>query len=80
MLLQTARHTFFQVPIVKYEQKRNAEYIEFRSQILVGIDIYFANAYFAFGFDPKLVDNRCHGTAARSPGSPGKHENRKGGF
>ena len=72
MLLHAARHALFQVPIVKYKQKRNAEYIKFCGQILIGIDIYLAHSYFTFGFDRKLVDNRCHGTTARSPGSPGK--------
>ncbi len=72
MLLHAARHALFQISIVKNKQERNAEDIEFCRQILVGIDIQFANPYFAFGFDPKLVDNRCHGTTARSPGCPGK--------
>ena len=72
MLLHTARHAFFQVPVVKYKQERNTEYIEFCGQILIGIDIQLSDPYLAFGFDPKLVDNRCHGTTARSPGRPGK--------
>jgi hypothetical protein len=48
MLLQASRHALFQVAIVKNKQKRNTEYVEFRSQILVDIDIQFADPYFAF--------------------------------
>jgi len=48
MLLHAARHALFQIPIVKDKQKRNAEYVKFCSQILIGIDIYFADPYFAF--------------------------------
>ena len=72
MLLHAARHALFQVPIVKYKQERNTEDIEFCGQILIAIDIHLSDPYFAFGFDRKLVDNRCHGTTARSPGCPGK--------
>ena len=39
MLLEPARHTFLKIPIVEYEQKRNAHYIKLGSQILIGIDI-----------------------------------------
>ena len=48
MLLHAARHALFQIPIIKDKQKRNAEYVKFCSQILIGIDIYFADPYFAF--------------------------------
>ena len=72
MLLQPPRHALSEFPIIKYKQKRNAQYTELRRQILIGIDIQFADPYFAFGLDPKLVDDRCHGTAGRSPGCPGK--------
>ncbi len=72
MLLHAARHALFQVSVVKNKQKRDAEDIEFCGQSLIGIDIHLADPYFAFGFDRKLVDNRCHGTTARSPGRPGK--------
>ena len=78
MLLHPPRQALFQDAIVKNQQKWNAEDIIFCGQVLVGIDIHFADPYFAFGFDPKLVDNRCHGTTARSPGGPGKNKYRQG--
>ena len=72
MLLQPPRHAFSQFPIIEYKQKRHAENTELRRQILIGIDIQLADSYLAFGFDPKLVDDRCHGTTGRSPRCPGK--------
>ena len=78
MHLQAPRHALSQIAVVKNKQKRNTEYIIFGSQVLIGIDIQFADPYFAFGFDPELVDNRCIGTAARSPRSPGEYEHRQG--
>ena len=72
MLLQRPRHALFQFPIIEYKQKRNAQYTELGCQMLIGIDVQLADPYLAFGFDPKLVDDRCHGTAGRSPGCTGK--------
>ena len=80
MPLQTPRQAFLQVAVVKNKQKGNAHDAVFGSQVLVGIDVQFADPYFAFGFDPELVDNRCIGTAARSPWRPGEYEYRQGGL